>query len=79
MLDRIALFLITLGGINWGLVGFFGFDFVAWVFGSSTSIGARIVYVVIALSAIWCISLFFRRTEIIEDREYEDRDSIKTY
>ena len=80
MLDKIALFLVTLGGINWGLVGFFGFDFIAWIFGSSASIGARIVYVIVALSALWCISLFFRRTAVIDDRDYhDDRDSIKTY
>ncbi|NLJ16117.1 MAG: DUF378 domain-containing protein [Clostridiales bacterium] len=80
MLDRIALFILVIGGLNWGLVGFFEFDFIAWIFGSSTSMGARIIYVIVALSALWCISLFFRRTNVIEDKDYhDDRDGVKTY
>lgn len=60
LIDKIALALLIVGGINWGSVGLFSFDIVAWIFGSSTNIGARIVYVVIALCALWCISLLFR-------------------
>ena len=44
----IALLLIIIGGINWGLVGLFQFDLVAWIFGGSTAIGARVLYVLIA-------------------------------
>ena len=60
MLDKIALFILLVGGLNWGLVGLFGFDVIAWAFGGSASIISRILYIVVALSAIWCISLLFR-------------------
>ena len=69
VIDKIALLLLIVGGINWGSVGLFDFDIVAWIFGSSTAIGARIVYVIIALCALWCISLLFR--ENVTDEEYE--------
>ena len=60
MLDKICLILTILGSINWGLVGIFQFDLVAWLFGGSDAIISRIVYSVIALAGIWCISLLFR-------------------
>ncbi|MBQ3052412.1 MAG: DUF378 domain-containing protein [Clostridia bacterium] len=61
MLDKICLILSIIGCLNWGLVGLFEFDLVAWAFGGSTAIISRIVYTVIALAGIWCISLLFRR------------------
>ena len=60
LIDRIALALLIVGGLNWGSVGFFKFDIVAWIFGGAESIGARIVYVLVALCALWCVSLLFR-------------------
>ncbi|MBQ7106802.1 MAG: DUF378 domain-containing protein [Clostridia bacterium] len=67
MLDRICLILVILGAINWGSIGIFQFDIVAWIFGGSDALLARIIYTVIALAGIWCISLLFRqRNEIIE-------------
>ena len=64
MLDKIALTLLVIGGINWGSIGLFQFDLVAWIFGGQDAVLSRIIYVVVALSAIWCISLLFRdRTE----------------
>lgn len=59
MLDKISLVLTIIGGLNWGLLGLFRFDLVAWIFGGQSSIGSRIVYTIIALAAIWCISLLF--------------------
>ncbi len=67
MLDRICLLLVIIGSLNWGLVGIFQFDLVAWIFGGSDAILARIIYTVIALAGIWCISLLFRsRGEVID-------------
>ncbi|WP_124101063.1 DUF378 domain-containing protein [Ruminococcus sp. Marseille-P6503] len=66
MLDKIALFLLIVGGINWGLIGIFQFDLVAFLFGGSAAIISRIIYVLVAISAIWCISLFFRDNELVE-------------
>lgn len=60
MLNKIALVLLIIGGLNWGLVGIFEFDLVAWLFGGATSLLSRIVYVLVALSAIWCIGLLFK-------------------
>ncbi|MDO5124813.1 MAG: DUF378 domain-containing protein [Ruminococcus sp.] len=66
MLDKIALFLLIVGGLNWGLVGIFQFDLVAFLFGGSAAIFSRIVYVLVAISAIWCISLFFKNNDLVE-------------
>ncbi len=68
MLDKIALFLLIVGGVNWGLVGLFEFDLVAFIFGGQTAVLARLVYVLVAISAIWCISLFFKENEMVEAR-----------
>jgi len=61
MLDKICLALSIIGSINWGLVGLFQFDLVAWIFGGSDALLSRVIYTVIALAGIWCISLLFRR------------------
>lgn len=60
MFDKICLVLAIIGCLNWGLVGLFSFDLVAWLFGGSGMLLSRIVYTVIALAGIWCISLLFR-------------------
>lgn len=60
-MDTIALILSIIGCINWGLVGIFQLDAVAWLFGGSGSLFSRIVYTVIGLAGLWCISLLFRR------------------
>ena len=60
MLDRIALAILVIGGLNRGGVGLFGMDLVAGLFGGSDSILSRVVYVLVAVSALWCITLFFR-------------------
>ncbi len=63
MADRIALILTIIGGLNWGSIGLFGFDAVAWLFGGQTAVFSRIIYVVVALSALWCTSLLFRERD----------------
>ena len=63
MWDKIALILLIIGGINWGLVGIFELDMVAWLFGGADSVLARTVYILVAISAVWCISLLFRKEE----------------
>ena len=60
MINKIALILTIIGGINWGLIGIFQIDAVAWLFGGSASIFSRIIYTLVALGAIWCISLLVR-------------------
>ena len=59
--DRIALILTIIGAANWGAVGLFKFDIVAWIFGGQDAVVSRIIYTVVALAGAWCISLLFRR------------------
>lgn len=66
MLDRISLILIVIGAINWGSIGLFQFDIVAWIFGGQDAIVSRIIYTVVALAGIWCISLLFRENEMLK-------------
>lgn len=68
IMDRIALALAIIGGLNWGSIGIFGFDIVAFLFGGSTSAMSRVVYTIVGLSAIWCISLLFRERDPVEER-----------
>jgi uncharacterized membrane protein YuzA (DUF378 family) len=63
ILDRIALILTIVGALNWGSIGLFQFDIVAWICGGQSSLLSRIIYTVVALAGIWCISLVFRARE----------------
>ena len=67
ILNKIALAIVIIGALNWGSIGLFSFDLVAWISGGATSVLARIIYTVVALAGIWCITLLFHRDdEIIE-------------
>ena len=72
MLDKIALAILIIGGINWGSVGLFQFDLVAWIFGGQGAIVSRIIYTLVALSALWCITLVFRERDSVDDKEYTE-------
>lgn len=63
ILDKIALVLTIIGALNWGSIGLFRFDIVAWIFGGQGALVSRIVYTVVALAGIWCISMLFRPAE----------------
>ena len=63
IIDKIALILAIVGGLNWGSIGIFGFDLVAFAFGGSDSAVSRVIYTVIGLAAVWCISLLFRHRD----------------
>ena len=68
LMDRIALVLTIIGGINWGSIGLFRFDLVAWLFGGQTATVSRVIYTLVGLSALWCVSLLFR-TDAIADED----------
>ena len=68
MLNKISLILLIIGGINWGSIGIFQFDIVAWICGGQTSMISRIIYTLVGLCAIWCISL------LVRDDNESDRD-----
>ncbi len=65
LMDKVALLLAVIGGLNWGLVGLFRLDLVALLLGGQTGMLARIVYTLVGLAAIWCISLLFRAEDSI--------------
>lgn len=65
--DYIALTLVIVGAVNWGLIGFFKFDLVAFLFGQMTWI-SRIVYALVGLSGLYTISLFGRIASFGESR-----------
>ncbi len=76
IVDMIPAAILFIGGLNWGLVGFFNFDLVAWIFGSMTML-SRIVYALVGISALyevvmwkaiqqrWECSGFFGRAESV--------------
>jgi len=68
IMDRIALILAIIGGLNWGSIGIFRFDIVAFMCGGQTSTLSRVIYTLVGLAAIWCISLLFRERETADDR-----------
>lgn len=71
MLDKIALILVIIGALNWGSIGLFQFDIVGWFFGGQDATLSRIIFALVALAGLWCISLLFRPaietdTEIVD-------------
>ncbi len=67
MADRIALLLTIIGAINWGLIGIFQFDLVAYIFGGQGALVSRIIYTLVGAAGLWCISLMFRDREPVKD------------
>ncbi len=64
-MDSIALIVSIIGALNWGLIGIFKFDLVAWLFGGQTAGLSRIIYTIVGLAGLWCISFLFRRRAIV--------------
>lgn len=60
-MDTIALILSIIGSLNWGLIGLFQFDLVAWLFGGQSAVLSRIIYGLVGLAGLWCITLLFRK------------------
>ena len=66
-MDTLALILAIIGSVNWGLVGIFRFDLVAWIFGGQATVISRIIYTLVGLAGLWCITLLFRRNRAIDE------------
>lgn len=66
MLDKIALILVIIGALNWGSIGIFSFDIVAWICGGQGAVVARIIYTLVCVAGLWCISLLFREKTLHE-------------
>lgn len=67
MLDKLALLLVVIGALNWGGIGLFQFDAVAWLCGGQDGPISRVIYTLVALAGVWCISLFFRKRNSVLD------------
>ena len=65
-MDTVALILSIIGSINWGLVGIFQFDLVAWLFGGQDAVISRIIYTPVGIAGLWCITLLFRKGQHID-------------
>ena len=63
IIDKIALTLAVIGALNWGGIGLFGFDTVAFLFGGQMSVFSRIIYALVGLAGLWCITMLFRYGE----------------
>ena len=66
-MDTLALILAIIGSVNWGLVGIFRFDLVAWIFGGQAAVISRIIYTLVGLAGLWCITLLFPRNKAIDE------------
>ncbi|NLW55158.1 MAG: DUF378 domain-containing protein [Firmicutes bacterium] len=65
-MDRLALILVIIGALNWLLVGLFQMDLVASIFGGADSMLSRIVYSLVGLAGLYCITLLFRERTKVE-------------
>lgn len=66
-LDRVSLILVIIGALNWASIGIFGFDFISYAFGGQGAAVSRIIYTLVGLAGIWCISLLFRERSVIDE------------
>lgn len=65
-MDTVSLIVAIIGAINWGLIGFARFDLVAWIFGGQTAGISRVIYAIVGLAGLWCISMLFRRRAVTD-------------
>lgn len=66
-MDRLSLLLVIIGAINWGLIGLFQFDLVAFLFGGQAALISRVIYTVIGAAGVWSISMLFTSREAREE------------
>ena len=66
VIDKVALTLTVIGALNWGSIGLFGFDLVAFLCGGQMGTVSRVIYTLVGLAGVWCITMLFRETEPIE-------------
>ena len=67
MVDKIALLLVIIGAVNWGLIGVFQFDLVSYIFGGQGALISRIIYTLVGAAGLWSISLLFRDRDLVKD------------
>ena len=67
MIDKAALTLAIIGALNWGSIGLFGYDIIGHIFGGQMATVSRIIYALVGLAGIWCVSLLFRNVDVTEE------------
>ena len=60
MLDKLAMTLAIIGALNWGSIGLFGFDVVGFLFGGQMAALSRVIFTLVGLAGLWCVTLLFR-------------------
>ena len=63
MMDRLSLVLVIIGAINWGLIGLFQFDLIAFLFGGQAALISRVLYTIVGAAGLWSISMLFTSRE----------------
>jgi len=62
-MNKLALALVIIGALNWGSIGIFQYDLVSAIFGGPSAVVSRIIFTLVGLAGLWCISLLFRKEE----------------
>lgn len=73
-MDKFSLVLVIIGAINWGLVGLFQFDLIAFLFGGQAALVSRILYTIVGAAGLWSISLLFADHERHEEHVHAHAD-----
>ncbi len=60
-MNKLALVLVIIGALNWGLVGLFNFDLVGFIFGGTDALISRIIFTVVGLAGLWAITILFQK------------------
>lgn len=74
-IHRLALALVIIGAINWGLIGFFEYDLVASIFGGQTALLSKVIYALVGISGLICIPLLFRTSDVEQEEFGTSRQS----
>jgi uncharacterized membrane protein YuzA (DUF378 family) len=72
-MDRISLILVIIGALNWASIGLFQFDFVAAMFGGQAATVSRVIYTIVGLAGLWCITLLFRERDVEVRHEHHHK------
>ncbi|MBQ1603869.1 MAG: DUF378 domain-containing protein [Oscillospiraceae bacterium] len=70
VVDKLALTLAIVGALNWGSIGLFGFDLVAFLFGGQLGTISRVIYTLVGLAGLWCITMLFRDEAVVEGHDH---------
>lgn len=69
-MDNTALVIAIIGALNWGSIGLFGIDLVAMLFGGQSAVLSRIIYTVVGIAGLWCITLLFKEKLPVSETQH---------